>query len=216
MRHTGTDRGGKYTGMRASRTRDHNSHCSRCYLRREICVCPIVPTVRTRAEFLILRHIQEAGRPSNTGRFVALAMPNSRIVSCGGGTRIGHSSLDDEFLRAPGTWLLWPDGPDSSLDITDLAQPDRVVVLDATWRQARRLYAREPVLRTIPRLVLPAPARYRNRLRDQHRADGMSTLEAVAAAVAKIEGAEAAEPLEILYDEVVWRTTALRWGARSS
>jgi hypothetical protein len=40
----------------------------------------------------------------------------------------------------------------------------------------------------------------------------MSTLEAVAAAVAKIEGAETARPLEILYDEVVRRTISLRWG----
>jgi hypothetical protein len=39
----------------------------------------------------------------------------------------------------------------------------------------------------------------------------MSTLEAVAAAVAKLEGAKAAEPLERLYDEVVRRTIALRW-----
>jgi len=40
----------------------------------------------------------------------------------------------------------------------------------------------------------------------------MSTLETVAAAVAKIEGAESARPLEILYDEVVRRTISLRWG----
>jgi hypothetical protein len=36
------------------------------------------PTVQTRAEFLILRHIREAERPGNTGRLVALAMPNTR------------------------------------------------------------------------------------------------------------------------------------------
>jgi hypothetical protein len=40
----------------------------------------------------------------------------------------------------------------------------------------------------------------------------MSTIEAVAAAVAKLEGAESARPLEILYDEVVIRTISLRWG----
>jgi hypothetical protein len=40
----------------------------------------------------------------------------------------------------------------------------------------------------------------------------MSTIEAVAAAVKKLEGAEVAEPLERLYDEVVRRTMVLRWG----
>jgi hypothetical protein len=40
----------------------------------------------------------------------------------------------------------------------------------------------------------------------------MSTLEAVAAAVAKLEGVEIAKPLEKLYAELVRRTISLRWG----
>lgn len=195
--------------MRASSLRNHDTRCLNCYQHRDICICPIVPTVQTRTEFIILRHAAESRHPSNTGRLVALAMPNSRIISCGGGDRIGLSSPADGWLQAPGTWLLWPDGPGSKL-----IRPERIVVLDATWRQARRLYARTPALATLPRLVLPAPAHARARLREQHRPDGMSTLEAVAAAVAKFEGAKAAEPLEKLYDEMVRRTIALRWGTR--
>jgi len=202
--------------MRSTRPRDENSHCPRCYQRREICICPILPTVQTRTEFLVLRHIYEAERPSNTGRLVALAMPNSRIIPCGGGTRIGLSPIDDEFLRAPGTWLLWPDGAGMNAYVSDPTPPDRVIVIDATWQQARRLYSRTPVLRTLPRLVLSAPIRWRDRLREQHRSDGMSTIEAVAAAVAKLEGGEAARPLEILYDELVRRTISLRWGLKPS
>jgi DTW domain-containing protein YfiP len=202
--------------LRSKKPRDENIHCLSCYQRREICICPILPTVTTRTEFLILRHIYEAERLSNTGRLVALAMPNSRIIPCGGGTRIGLLPIDDEFLRAPGTWLLWPDGSGAQPDMSGLTSPNRVVVIDATWQQARRLYSSIPVLRSLPRLVLPAPIRYRDRLRDQHRSDGMSTLEAVAAAVAKIEGAQAARPLEILYDELVRRTISLRWGPKPS
>jgi DTW domain-containing protein YfiP len=198
--------------VRSNRPRDENSHCFLCYQRREICICPILPTVTTRTEFLILRHIYEAERPSNTGRLVALAMPNSRIIPCGGGTRIGLSPVDDELLRVPGTWLLWPDGTGTQPEMSDLTPSDRVVVIDATWQQARRLYSSMPVLRALPRLVLPEPKQYRDRLREQHRSDGMSTLEAVAAAVAKIEGIETARPLEKLYDELVRRTTSLRWG----
>jgi DTW domain-containing protein YfiP len=202
--------------VRSKKPRNENIHCLSCYQRREICICPILPTVTTRTEFLILRHIYEAERPSNTGRLVALAMPNARIIPCGGGTRIGLSPIDDEFLRAPGTWLLWPDGTGTQPDISDLTPPDRVVVIDATWQQARRLYSSMPALRALPRLALPAPIRSRDRLREQHRSDGMSTLEAVAAAVAKIEGAQAARPLEILYDELVRRTISLRWGPKPS
>jgi DTW domain-containing protein len=198
--------------MRSNKPRDEKSHCPLCYQRREICICPILSKVQTRTEFLILRHIYEAERPSNTGRLVALAMPNSRIIPCGGGTRIGLKPIDDEFLRTPGTWLLWPDGTGAQPDISDILPPSRLVVIDATWQQARRLYNTLPVLRTLPKLALPAPIRCRERLRDQYRSDGMSTIEAVAAAVTRLEGAEAARPLEELYDELVRRTISLRWG----
>ncbi|MEI6610069.1 MAG: tRNA-uridine aminocarboxypropyltransferase [Deltaproteobacteria bacterium] len=202
--------------MRTNKSGDHNVHCLRCYLREEICVCLILPTVQTRAEFLILRHIREDKSTSNTGRLVALAMPNSRIISCGGGSRIGLSSLDEESLGAPGTYLLWPDGTGVRSDLLELTPPARVVVMDATWRQARRLYSRTPVLRSIPQLALPMPTHRKDRLRKHHRPDGMSTLEAVAAAVAKLEGIEAAEPLERLYNEVVRRALTLRHGAANA
>jgi hypothetical protein len=78
--------------MRTNRPGDQNIHCLRCYLRQEICICSILPTVQTRAEFLILRHIREARSTSNTGRLVVLAMPNSRIISCGSGS--GQTSGD--------------------------------------------------------------------------------------------------------------------------
>ena len=196
--------------MRSNRPRDENSHCPRCYQRRKICICPILPTVQTQAEFLILRHIYEAERPSNTGRLAALALPHSRIIPCGGGTRIGLAPVDDEFLRADGTWLLWPDGTGTKSNVSDLTLPVRVVVIDATWQQARRLFSSMPALRALPRLILPAPIRSRDRLREQHRSDGMSTIEAVAAAVAKLEGVETAQPLEKLYDELVRRTLSLK------
>ncbi len=196
--------------MRAPHDRDR--HCLRCGLRRDICICSILPVVRTQTEFVILRHVGETNRPSNTGRLVALAMPNARIVSCGGGERIGSPPLDEALLKKPGTWLLWPDGINVPPDHPGMTRPRRIVVLDATWHLARRLFARTPALQSLPRLALPAPASTRERLRDQRRADGMSTIEAVASAVSILEGAETAEPLARLYDEVVRRTMILRWG----
>ncbi len=198
--------------MRACQPRNAHTHCLTCYMRRPICICPVLPQVQTKTEFIILRHIWEAERPSNTGRLAALCLPNARIIPCGGGTRIGLEPLNENLLTEPDTWLLWPDGPAVKPDAPDFLPPQRVVVLDATWHQARRLFRHTPALRALPRLALPAPETQRDRLRDQHRPDGMSTLEAVAAAVALLEGHSKAEPLERLYDEVVRRTSALRWG----
>jgi DTW domain-containing protein YfiP len=175
-----------------------------------------MPAVRTRTEFIILRHVAEEKKPSNTGRLAALAMPSARVVSCGGGERTGLLPADDALLKAPGTWLLWPDGTTAQKDAHEVKPPRRVVVLDATWRQARKMFSRTPALQAMPRLVLPAPDLKRERLREPHREDGMSTLEAIAAAVAKLEGAAKAEPLERLYDEFVRRVSSLRWGIKKT
>jgi DTW domain-containing protein len=198
--------------MRSSSPRSPETHCFRCYQRKEICICAILPTVFTKTEFLILRHICEAERPSNTGRLAALILPHARIIPCGGKSPTKKQNLDDEALQLPGTWLLWPDGPGAGMDFAVAFPPSRIAVIDATWHQARRLYQKAPILRALPQLALPAPAKARDRLRKQRRTDGMSTLEAIAAAIKGLEGAEVAEPLEKLYDELVRRTRALRWG----
>lgn len=202
--------------MRSKKPRDAKSHCPRCYQRWGICICSILPTVQTRTEFIILRHIYEAERPSNTGRLVALAMPNSRMIPCGGGTRIGLLPMDNGLLSLPGTCLLWPDGVGKHPKEWETSPPDRIVIIDATWQQARRLYSTIPALRLLPRMVLPAPIRYRERLRKQHRSEGMSTIEAAAVSVAILEGDAAARPLEELYNELVRRTASLRWGTKKS
>jgi len=202
--------------MRASSPRDETTHCPVCFFRREICVCPILPVVSAKTEIWILRHVREAVRPANTGRLVALAMPGARVVSCGGGERIGGGRRVFETLPLTGTWLLWPDGPGLPADPLRCDAPLRIAVIDATWHQARRLYRQTPCLHQLPKLALPAPETSRQRLRKQRRPDGMSTIEAVAAALSLLEGKASARPLEILYDEVVRRSRALRWGERKS
>lgn len=202
--------------MRSNRLPNHNTHCFRCYQRREICLCPIIPSVETSVEFLILRHIYEAEKPSNTGRLAALALTNSKLISCGGGQRIGLACVDDDLLNAPGTWLLWPDGAGTLPRTSDRQSPARVVVIDATWQQARRLYSSLPAFWRMPRLALEAPVAQRKRLRDQHCPNYMSTLEAVAAAVAMLEGGGKNVPLDNLYDELVRRRRSLRWGSKES
>src|SRR4051812_30085981 len=39
--------------------------CPRCYLRPEICLCPLVPRIETRSEFVILRHALENWKMTN-------------------------------------------------------------------------------------------------------------------------------------------------------
>ncbi|WP_426752349.1 tRNA-uridine aminocarboxypropyltransferase [Myxococcus sp. Y35] len=162
--------------------------CSRCNLPLHLCLCDAIPQVQTRTRILLLQHVMEIAKKSNTGRVAALALVNSkRIIH---GSPSGTSDL--ELLSEPGTWLLYPDGPTAP---PDAPPPRQLVVLDASWSQARRMTQRLPVLRTLPRLVLPPPEPGLLRLREPSHPAGMSTLDAIARAVAALEGLAVAEPL---------------------
>jgi DTW domain-containing protein YfiP len=162
--------------------------CDRCNLPPHLCLCAEIPRVETRTRILLVQHVVESWKKSNTGRLAALALANSQLLTYGA----QDESLDTVLLSEPGTWLLYPDGPTAP---PDAPPPRQLVVLDASWSQARRMTQRIAALRTLPRLVLPPPAPGTLRLRDSPHPSGRSTLEAIAHAVEMLEGPEVAAPL---------------------
>ncbi|RKH18249.1 DTW domain-containing protein [Corallococcus praedator] len=170
---------------------DRPPRCPRCNLAIHLCLCAEIPQVETRTRFLLLQHVLETAKRSNTGRVAALALANAKLLIVGGMTE----ALDTSLLSEPGTWLLFPDGPVAP---PDAPAPKQLVVLDGNWSQARRMTQRLPALRALPRLVLPPPEPGMLRLREPSHPAGMSTLDAIARAVALLEGADVAAPLERL------------------
>ncbi len=187
--------------MRSVTPSDLAGHCPRCVLPLPICVCEVLPRVLATTEIILIRHVTELKLTHNTGRFAALALPNSRLLSYGGGP-----SFDSAGLREPSTALLYCSGPARPVSFV----PRRLVVLDGSFRQARRMYKRVPALRELPELTLPALAVAPTRLRQPPRPEGMSTIEAIAEALALLEGPERAEPLRAFYAELVRRADYMR------
>jgi DTW domain-containing protein YfiP len=162
-----------------------------------------VPRLRTRVEVVFLRHASERDRLTNTGHWAALALEGSAVLEQG----LPGVPLDASALCAPGTWLLFPSPhpPPASAE-----PPRRIVVPDGTWPQARRMVQRVPALRALPRLPLP-PAPPAARLRRTVRG-GMSTLEALVAALRALGEPDAAARLDDLLAAGVELATRLRGG----
>ncbi|QSQ25527.1 DTW domain-containing protein [Pyxidicoccus parkwayensis] len=174
-----------------SRRDSPRPRCQSCNLPSQLCMCAEIPRVETRTRFLVLQHLMEMGKKSNTGRVAVQALANARLLVHGALAE----PLDTAVLSEPGTWLLYPDGPAAP---ADAPAPRQLVVLDGSWSQARKMTQRIPALRTLPRLVLPPPPPGLLKLREPTHPAGMSTLDAIARAVAVLEGPEAAAPLERL------------------
>ena len=153
--------------------------------------------VTTQTRVVIIRHHLERFRSSNSGRLAHLALPNSEIVEHGGS--FGPARLRD----LDGAWLLFPEG--EPVHSAPVPPPKKLIVLDATWSQARRMYRKLDVLRGVPLLRLPDEPMPSARLRESPGPGRVSTIEAIARALRLLEGDRVAAPLEQLFEVAVQR-----------
>ena len=177
------------------------TRCPRCLLLARVCVCADIPRIENRTEIVIVRHISERFRSSNSGRVAALALARARLLDHG-----GDAPLADDGLRAPGTWLVFPEGEPRR--VAPAPPPERLVFLDATWQQARRMRRRLPALRGLPILHLAIDEVPAARLRESPGAGRVSTIEAIAQALRLVEGEAPAAALERLFAVLVARARA--------
>lgn len=153
-----------------------------------------------RTRIVLIQHVLERSERSNTGRHVAAAFDSLELRVFG----LPNTPLQADDLE--GAWLLWPG---ESISAPSEARPSTLVVLDGSWSQARKIMQRVPQLRTLRKWSLPAPPAARRSLRASP-AGGMSTLEAVAEALAYLEGEVIAAPLRDLHESLVQKQLAER------
>ncbi len=179
--------------------------CQRCWILDAFCICPSLPTVVTRTEVLVVRHERESWKSTGTARIAALALPHARLMDFRENAEPARSELPAEV--GPGTFLLFPSDQAAPWDGSVVK---KLVLLDGTWRQVRRMYTKLPALHAVPKLALPEKALKVLRLRDSKFEAGRSTLEAIAEALALLEGESVAAPLHALHAEYVERVFRAR------
>jgi tRNA-uridine aminocarboxypropyltransferase len=169
--------------------------CSRCLVRD--CLCADIPVVPTRTRIVIVRHASELYRSSNSGRLAHLALPNSEILD----HAIEGAPIDDARLAIAGSWLLYPEGEPRTR--APEPPPSRLIVLDGTWQQSRRMRQRLIGLRGLPVLRLPDEEAPPDRLRASPGRGLVSTIEAIARALRLLEGDAPADALDRLFARAV-------------
>lgn len=158
------------------------SRCTVCARPLSHCLCHLIPRLWPDTQLLVIQHPDEASHALNTARLLVAGLVNAHLLVT--------ESLTDHpgwvrRLSDPG-WrneLLFP-GPDASeLSVAADTRPRRLVLLDGTWRKARKLLYLNPILQSLPQVRLAAGLRSRYRLRKVPHADALSTIEAGAEAL---------------------------------
>jgi DTW domain-containing protein YfiP len=180
--------------------------CPRCLKPLPLCICDSITPIANKVSLLILQHPQEQDRALGTARLTALHFANAVL-------KIGLSwpSLSKALGRPvhdPSRWavLYLGSAKVAELDtIRDIVAINRkgqiednqrgilkdiegIVLLDGTWSQAKALWWRNAWMLKCKRIVLgpKLPSRY-GVLRREPRGDGLSTIEAAAMLLARLE-----------------------------
>ncbi|HET6583900.1 MAG TPA: tRNA-uridine aminocarboxypropyltransferase [Nannocystaceae bacterium] len=169
--------------------------CMRCRRPQSVCWCRHLTSIPTRTRITFLQHPRERSVAIGTARMASLCLPNSEL-------HVGIEWDDSAALaRALGdparpAALLYP--AEHAIDI--VKDPPRgpitLVVVDGTWRQARKIVQSNPRLAALPRyaFVPPSPSEYR--IRREPKDSYVSTIEALVHVLGALEGDRARfEPL---------------------
>ncbi|MFN0058869.1 MAG: DTW domain-containing protein [Planctomycetota bacterium] len=188
------------------------ARCTFCKLTPRLCVCDELPRIELPFRFVIVRHGKEVGRQSNTGALVPRLLPASVLVDYG----LRDNPYDPAPLVDPRTdyWLLFPDEQAHLLTRTDVSREagrsTAFVVLDATWRQARRMLTRLPELRRMRCVALPAAPQPAQLMRKAPAPGRYFTLEAVTRTVETLGFVEEAAQLRAASTLLVRRVLHIR------
>jgi DTW domain-containing protein YfiP len=159
---------------------------------------------------VVVVHVHDLGRASNTVRLLQLAIPDTRVVAHG----IYPDPADPASHVPAGATpvVLFPGHGARPLTpelVASLPSP-ALVVPDGNWRQASRMVKRMPLLSGAVKVALPTRSFEGRPARLNQTANHMSTYEAVAQAVALLEGEQVAGPLLDFYRRATDRMLLVR------
>lgn len=188
--------------MIQNRKRKTKAPCLNCGLHQNLCICSQIPSLNLKTRVCLVIHRKELKRTTNTGQLAIKSLTNSEMRIRGTQDK---RSLDLSDLLTPHyrTILFYPSEDAEELNADFLQQsslPIQLIVPDGNWRQASKVYSRHPELKDIPKVKISSPNFAKHHLRTEHSEEGMATLQAIAFALAIIEGDQAIAPLFKLYD----------------
>ncbi|OLO04758.1 MULTISPECIES: DTW domain-containing protein [Salinicola] len=183
--------------------------CDGCRLPVLNCLCPYRVTATSDAQVWLLTHPYEHNKPTNTGRLIADVLPLTQTFTwyrTAPEARLLELLADRRYVP----FVVFPDDqPDYQHRVVDEravigAKQDGFIpvfiLIDGTWRQARRIFRKSPYLDGLPVLPLHTDRLTRYRLRKPASASHLCTAEVAAELLRKTGDVTAASVLDDYFD----------------
>ncbi|SDS68647.1 DTW domain-containing protein YfiP [Halopseudomonas xinjiangensis] len=176
--------------------------CEACARPSSRCLCSTIPRLHSSTRMLIIQHPSERHHALNTARFLAAGLVNAElhvVEHIAPGSAL-YSQLADPARR---TEVLFPGPGASSLARAADPREHQLVLLDGTWRKARKLLHLNPILAVLPQVALAAGLASRYRLRKAPAPGALSTIEAGVAALEVLEPDKSFQALLRPFDRLI-------------
>ncbi|MGM0536298.1 MAG: tRNA-uridine aminocarboxypropyltransferase [Pseudomonadota bacterium] len=185
------------------------TRCEGCNLPVLNCLCPYRVSATSDAKVWLLTHPLEFHKPTNTGRLIGDILPDTEVFTW------YRTAPDPRLLalledRRYAPCVIFPDDQPDYADrvvgmehVTANQADGRIpvfIILDGTWRQARRIFRKSPYLDRLPVLPLSTERLTRYRLRKPASAAHLCTAEVAIELLRQAGDAEAAEVLDDYFD----------------
>ncbi|MBR9912167.1 MAG: DTW domain-containing protein [Gammaproteobacteria bacterium] len=159
--------------------------CPGCQLPLARCYCDLAIPVASAVEVIVWQHPSEANHPKGTAALLNRCLGNCQML-------VAEQLSEAQFERFSGpgerqTWLLFPGSDAAPTGAVPMASSVRLLVLDGTWRKARKLMHLNPWLQQLPRLALAPIGASEYTIRKSEQPHQLSTLEATCQAINLLE-----------------------------
>ena len=164
--------------------------CPTCHYPKVTCICDSITTYDHKTQITILQHPSEVTNKKNTVRLLELACSSLSTVI--GETSEDFAGLKKQISAKPEQYaLLYPSDKAKTWQQATTDHPSlnnlHLIVIDGTWRKAKKILAVNPWLNEIPHLTLETHYESQYGIRKTNIEGGLSTLEAVAYMLEQIE-----------------------------
>lgn len=185
--------------------------CSGCNFLQGQCVCQWIPSLSTKLDILILQDPKEAQNAKNTVSLLALALPSVECILADDQDRMSKVLSQKDPVK----WRLVFPAEEArlveSINADVVEKIEGLILLDATWRKAKKLYFTEPLLQKFEAVCFSQAPVGQYSIRKSPSVESLSTLEACAYAIEQISG-ENMQPLRkfmVTAQEWQWRKQPL-------
>ena len=159
--------------------------CPRCRIHFSLCYCHFFEKFINQTPVSILMHFKELPLSSNTAHLAQENLDRCRITLRGHPDAERNQEL--ELFPDHENLILFPD--EKAVEIKEFkGRKVHLIVPDGSWRQAKKFHRREPKLQNLTTVKVSTQQASQYLLRTQIHSYGLCTLEAIAYALAELEG----------------------------